>query len=522
MTSLQKYLDKAVQDISDVSALSTWGHDGSYLDVAELASAVAITYDWLYDHLSTDLRANVVNALKTLALQTSRNGKYTWWYDRIGNWNQVCNSGLVCAAVAVYEYCPELAQEVINDAIRTNKVAVEGIYGPDGAYPEGPTYWTYGAIFQVLMLSVLDDVFGTDYGISSSSGFLDAGLFKVFARGPNNMQFNYADNSLSATSAYPLYYFAYKRNDPSLLHAELDFLNEDSYRNAGHKCYMILPLKYAMKMDLDNVAAGPSEKFYAAQGKVPVMMCRSGWGDDDDYLGIKGGKDGELHGHMDGGTFVYYSDGFPWAIDVEREDYDNLRPAIHSLGGKLFDMSQTSLRWKLFRMHSRQHNTLTVNDKDHDVNAFVNMTATENTASRMAATFDLAPLFGGDLVKAERTAALCDGNHLEVKDVLKAPVDRPAHVRWTLMTRATPTITSDGISLVSGSLSKKLNTEGGNVTYRIWSSDINDYDNILLKDGKPVESPINSESQPDKHISICGYEIEIPAGQELTLVTSLK
>jgi hypothetical protein len=277
-------------------------------------------------------------------------------------------------------------------------------------------------------------------------------------------------------------------------------------------------MKYALMMDVDNVTSGPSEKFYSAQGNVPVMMCRSGWEDDDAYLGIKGGKDSDLHGHMDGGTFVYYADGFPWALDVESEDYDNLRPAIHSLGGKLFDMSQTSLRWKLFRMHSRQHNTLTVNDKDHNVTAFVKMTGTENTASRMAATFDLTPLFDGDLVKAERTAALCEGNHLEIKDVLKAPSDRPAHVRWTLMTRATPTVTSDGITLDGGSLSKKLKTQGGDVTYKIWSSDINDYDNILMKDGKPVESQINSGSE---NIFICGYEIDIPAGEELTLVTTL-
>ena len=513
MTSLKKYLDKALQDIKDVCVLETWGHEDSYLDVGELSAAVAITYDWIYDSMSEALRGTVVNALKTLALETSREDQ--WWYRRVGNWNQVCNSGLVCSAVAIYEHCPQLAQEVIDDAISTNRVAVEGIYAPDGAYPEGPTYWSFGAIFQTLMLTVFEDVFGTDYGISSAPGFLDTGLFKVFARGPNNMQFNYADSGLSATSAYPLFYFAYKRNDPSLLYAELKFLDEASYRNSGHKCYMIIPLKYAMRMNLEGVT-GMDEKFYAAKGNVPLMMCRSGWEDDDDYLGIKGGKDGDLHGHMDGGSFVYYDEGLQWAMDVEHESYDNIRPTIHAMGGKLFDMSQTSLRWKLFRMHSRQHNTLTVNDKDHNVNAFVEMVSTENTPSRMGATFDLTPLFDGDLAKAERTAALCDDEYLEIKDVLKAPAGRSAHIRWTLMTKATPTVTSDGITLVSGSFRKKLQTRGGKVTYKIWSSDINDYDNILMKDGKPIESPLDSD------ISICGYEIDIPAGAELTLVTTMK
>jgi hypothetical protein len=170
-------------------------------------------------------------------------------------------------------------------------------------------------------------------------------------------------------------------------------------------------------------------------------------------------------------------------------------------------------------MHSRQHNTLTINDKDHNVTAFVKMTSTENTASRMAATFDLAPLFDGDLVKAERTAALCEGKHLEIKDVLKAPADRPAHIRWTMMTEAVPELTSDGIILTSGSASRKLMVQGGNVTYKIWSNNLEDYDDLIKVNGKPLESPINSG---EEIVYICGYEIDIPAGTELALTATLK
>jgi hypothetical protein len=195
---------------------------------------------------------------------------------------------------------------------------------------------------------------------------------------------------------------------------------------------------------------------------------------------------------------------------------------IQALGGKLSDYTQNSLRWKLFRLNCRQHNTLTVNDKDHDVTAFVKMTATEDTPSRMSATFDLTPLFGGDLVKAERTAALCNEEYVEIKDILKAPSDRPAHVRWTMVTMAKPEIMSDGIQLTRKSASKKLSVQGGRVTYRIWSSDLEDYDDVLRVDGKPIEDPINNSADSDKYIYICGYEIDIPAGQEVALVTTLR
>ena len=520
MTGKKQYRDKVFQDLNDVCALPDW-HPEGFLDLAEIAAAVSISYDWMYDVLPKKMRNMIVLSLKEKALDQSRSKRkrVTWWYDRKGNWNQVCNAGLVCAAAAIYEFYPELAQEVIDDAIRTNTIAVKTIYGPDGAYPEGAVYWGYGTQFQVLMLTVLEDVFNTDCGISSAPGFLRTGEFITSIRGPKNMHFNYADNGLIASYAYPLYYFAYKNNDPSMLYSEMKLLDQKSYTRSGHKGYMILAIKYAMKMNLDSLE-GADKKFYSAQGNVPLMICRSGWSDNDHFLGVKGGRGCELHGHMDAGMFVYYADGVRWAMDIRAENYDNVRPAIQARGGKLFDMSQNSFRWSLFRMNCRQHNTLTVNDKNHNVNQKVEMTATENTPERMSGTFNLTPLFDGDLEKAERTASLCDNNYIEIKDVLKAPADRPAHVRWTMVTAAVPELASDGgIILTSGEASKKLTVQGGKVTYKIWSNNLEDYDYLLRENGKPVETPVNSGAEIAR---ICGYEIDIPAGAELSLVTMLK
>ena len=69
-----------------------------------------------------------------------------------------------------------------------------------------------------------------------------------------------------------------------------------------------------------------------------------------------------------------------------------------------------------------------------------------------------------------------------------------------------------------------LKVSGGNVTYKIWSSDLEDYEDILRVDGQPIEAPINTQENigKGKVIYICGYEIDIPAGQEFTLVTTLK
>ena len=512
ITGEDKYLQKAVQDIQDVCSFDSW-NPSHYLDVAEMATAVAIAYDWLYAELSESVKAGAVQALKDYALQTSRKSSYTWWYGRGDNWNQVCNGGLVCAAVATYEHHPELAKTIIDDAISTNTPTVARMYAPDGAYPEGPTYWNYGTLYQVLMLTVFEGVFGTDYGISKAQGFMDTGEFKIFARGTIGMHFNYADNTTSSTSNYPLYYFAYKRNEPSMLYTEMQLLNEaEEYISSEHRGLLVLAIKYAMQMNISNLSA-PSKKFYSAQGDVPLMMCRTGWAKKDLYLGIKGGRANYSHGHMDGGTFVFYADAVRWAKDMTRQTYSDVESGIEALGGSRNDMAQNSLRWRLFRLNNRQHNTLTVNDKDHKVSAFVNMVSTENTSTRMGATFDLTPLFDGDLAKAERTAAICNEEYLEVKDVLKAPADRPAHVRWTMVSTATPVIQSDGsgIMLTRNNNSMFLKTTGAQVTYKTWSGNPQDY-----------ESPLKHLEKPESNTWICGYEIDIPAGQELILVTTLK
>ena len=509
LTGQSKYLQAAVRDLNSVCSFKDW-HPDHYLDVAEMAAAVALTYDWLYNDLEASVKSEAVRALKNYALQTSRDNSYTWWYARIGNWNQVCNGGLVAAALAIHEHCPDLANAVINDAIVTNRVAVAGIYGPDGAYPEGPTYWGYGTLYQVLMLTALETVMGTDDRISGEPGFMDTGLFKLFSRGSMGMNFNYADNSVSNNSNYSMYYFAYKRNEPSMLYSEMKLLEDNSYTNSDHKGLLPLAIKYAMQMNLKNLT-GPTEKFYSAQGNVPIMMCRSGWNSSDHYLGIKGGQDGYLHGHMDGGEFVYYADNVRWAMDYVRQSYTDVENGIAALGGRLADYTQNSLRWRLFRLNCRQHNTLTVNDKDHNVEGFVSMIATENTSSRMAATFDLAPLFDGDLVTAERTAALCNEEYIEIKDVLEAPAGRSAHVRWTMVSKATPEITTDGIRLSRNGKTRILKTQGAKVTYRIWSSNPLDYD-----------SPLKHLDAYDADSYICGYEIDIPAGTKYTLVTTLK
>ena len=158
MTGENKYLLKAERDMNAVCNFSDWNAKRHFLDVAEMATAIAFGYDWLYHDLSEMTRTKASDALLKFAIQQAQRKNWNLnFYEATNNWNQVCNGGLVCAAVAAFENYPLEARNIIEKAVVSNKPALQVMYAPDGNYPEGSGYWCYGTLYQVLMLAALDE-----------------------------------------------------------------------------------------------------------------------------------------------------------------------------------------------------------------------------------------------------------------------------------------------------------------------------------------------------------------------------
>lgn len=67
-------------------------------------------------------------------------------------------------ALAVAETEPDLARRTIERAVEKVRIPMRH-YAPDGAYPEGYAYWEYGTSFNVLLISAMENAFGTDFGL---------------------------------------------------------------------------------------------------------------------------------------------------------------------------------------------------------------------------------------------------------------------------------------------------------------------------------------------------------------------
>ena len=78
---------------------------------------------------------------------------------------------------------------------------------------------------------------------------------------------------------------------------------------------------------------------------------------------------------MDVGSFIYEKAGVRWAVDLGMHDYNRLEQA----GVDLWNRSQDSERWDIFRIGAESHNTLIFNGKQHKVDGMAEIIETFDT-----------------------------------------------------------------------------------------------------------------------------------------------
>lgn len=504
-TGETKYLTQAEHDIVTVCKFSDWNAGKHFLDVGEMAAGVGLGYDWLYSDLSAETRTLAEKALNDFAFSPAQNKVWNLdFYSTVNNWNQVCNGGLVCAALAVYEKNQTVAKAIIEKAIESNKTAMSSMYAPDGNYPEGYGYWNYGTLYEALMLSAMETAAGSDAGISSAEGFSKTGKYMLFMEGPIKQCFNYSDCASSTRACMSQWYFASKFGDKSVLYLEKDRIGTYSSDDEARLLPLIAHFAYKVNLaSLDDIQA-PAEKFFRGEGTTPVVLVHSNWAMDntDKFLGVKAGKANTSHSHMDAGSFVYDALGVRWSADLGLQSYGTLEPYIN-----LWDMNDGSERWTSFRYNNFNHSTITVNEAYHKVSGAATIKGLVNDGTRMGATVDITAPLGNEISSAERTVYM-EGDNLIVKDEIKALDGKEAKVRWTMVTRAVPTIEYGGITLKSAT---------GKYMYLTTTSSTNH--KPTLKTWSTTST--NSWDAANTGYYECGYEVTVKAGATAVITVKL-
>ena len=331
-----RFANHAKQDMITVSGFPDWSPP-HFLDTAEMSMAVSLGYDWCFDTLSPDEKKTIKTALTEKALSFgpaaygplalgAKRDKPVWWVNVNHNWNQVCNDGLIAAALAIGDEEPDAARLVLKGAKADLPQAMHS-YAPEGAWPEGPGYWAYGTTYNVLGLAMLQSALGTDFGLSQvEPAFAKTAAYRLQMEGPTNMLFNYADASTEPKKMYtPAFGWLAQRYGPPVAVQHLrDFLTAQfaatppDKEGDGYFAWFALWLPPAPPQP---VTPAPLDVHFI--GAADIAIFRSAWNDPDAlYLGFKTGTNGVNHGHLDLGTFVLDSDHVRWASELGADSYN--------------------------------------------------------------------------------------------------------------------------------------------------------------------------------------------------------
>jgi hypothetical protein len=429
MTSERKYADRAIEEALAVSRFSDWNPD-HFLDVGEMTLAVALAIDWLDEVLSEADRKTLSEAVLLKGL-TNGDGKTLptgWWCRTECNWNQVCHGGLAAGAAAVRDDYPEVAEAVLRRARECLPVAMASYAG--GSFPEGIGYWRYATEFSAIALDTLGRQFADGVPeLFASPGFAQQIDYVNMMTGPTGYQFNYSDpfvkplNPTRPQSA--CWYLALRFN-------RFDALNpiERELLLQGYDSGRLTPLLLLwFRPQSETSAAGKATLCRKLGGDCEVAVLRSGFGFDSWYVGIKAGSASLNHAHMDAGSFVLDVSGARWACELGCEPYNRIEQ-MKTI--KLWNFSQDSSRWSLFRLNTDGHGTLQIDGAQQAVNGFARIVSfTEGPNAE--AVVDLSEVYT-NATKVTRTFRLA-GDALTVVDRLEG-LKPGAHVSWNMNTLA--------------------------------------------------------------------------------------
>ena len=493
ITGQKRYAERARKEMLAAAQFKNW-NPSHFLDVAEITAALAIGYDWLHGALDPEARRTIRQAIITKGLQASLDGG--WWVTTTNNWNQVCHGGLTLGALAVAEHNPQLARRIIRRALDNIDRAMD-VYGPRGGYPEGPSYWNYGSSYNVLLIDALESTLGTSFGLTQRQGFMRSAGYYLHTQGPTGRYFNYSDAGPDARLAPAVFWFASRRDRPSLLWFEAQRLKQ--YAAGERSAGRLLPFLFIWSPPLKEVPA-PDQNHRRVEGKTPVGLHRSAWNEQALFAGLKAGSPSTNHAHMDIGSFVMSAAGVRWAIDLGAQNYHSLESA----GIDLWNMSQDSERWRVFRLNNYSHNTLVVNDALQRVESHAPIERFSRGTKDNGwpqTTIDMTPAYQGQLASARRRVALVRDKAVLIEDHITAPPKNPATVRWAMATRAE-------IETVSPTQAR-LHQAGK--TLRL----------IVLQGGVlgtyPTDPPPAEHDAPNPGTRLVGFTIKREPGQNQTL-----
>lgn len=439
-THNDKYARELLHVVLAACKFPDW-NPSHFLDVAEMTFAVAVAYDWLYHFMDEKTRNTVLQAIidhglsKGIKAYEDEQVDYGWWKDVNHNWNQVCNSGLLVGALAVADTMRNMASTIISNAVKYLPLAIDE-YNPDGAWMEGPGYWGYATMYTAYGIGALQVAMnGHTFGLTENAGLKNAGYFPIYTTGPTGYYLNFADSRFK-NQRKPLacmFWLASTFNN-------LDFSNDEHKVLADYNAVPEHIVWYVQPCE-ENIKL-PLNKYF--ESDVQLLTLRSAWTKSATFIGMKAGYNQVNHGHLDLGNFEFDALKQRWAIDLGGDNYNLPGYWDKKPGGK---------RWSYYRLGSKSHNVLIIDNKNQDATAESHFVKYNLNEKEPFGIIELTSTYPDKAHSIQRGIKLInEGKDILVQDEIR--LKDTSKVTWGITTEAT--IALDGQQALLEKDGKKL------------------------------------------------------------------
>ena len=431
-------LQAARTALSSFTAQATWKPRPvitSFLDCAEIAVAVALAYDWLYDKLPKKERAAIEAALLRNLLEpalAAYDDRFALWPKRRDNCTLVSNAGILVASLAVLQRFREPATRLLSQSCALSWTIFDAL-SPDGAWPEGLSYWSLAMRYASLMVAALESTLDQSFGLANRPGLATTGDFALHAVGPSGVAFNFGDSD-ARFDVSPLAWFAhrYKRPVDAQLIADYD------------GWYLPFAVIWGHRAKSRRAPTRPPTGKVFHSGDLACF--RNTWSTDPAarpvYIAIKGGnvfhsaaarlarpEQGVLHAQADAGSFIIDGARHRWVIDLGPDDYDLPGYFDHGID------QRSGQRWQYYRTQTAGHNTLTIDGLNQIPGVRAPIISECVSSHCKWVVLDLSAAYGKRAGSIRRGAALI-GRQVIVQDEIATEVS--GDIVWAMHTTAEP------------------------------------------------------------------------------------
>lgn len=426
ITGDKKYSERAYKELETVCKFSDW-HPAHHLDPCEMATAVAIGYDWMYDAFTDEQR-------KVIEQGMYNNAFYDGWLSyqstacamtnsaiATNNHNIVCNGGLLIGALAMLDVYPEVSSYIVKNAIRGIDIMMYH-FAPVGAWYEGAHYWEYTMQYTAKALSTMESALGTSYGLATCEGLSEAAISELYLQSPIGI-YNYADSILTKVYTPEMFWLSKRYQNPDATKAVLYF-TDGKITDPEDQALSLLWYDSSIESELIDLS---NDRLYDSLG---TMTMRNSWNDTEPvFVGIHAGVTNVEHAQLDGGSFIFESQGVRWAKELGMGNYNSEGYWENSENGK---------RWTHFRSRAESHNTVIINpdsNPDHKVNSYAETKLTVSKPKGAVATVDMSELLSDNANSARRGFFFTDNRtSLVIRDEID--LKKQSDVYWIMITDA--------------------------------------------------------------------------------------